>query len=61
MDRPDISLAGFKRYLRKCKQCDYEFDNYISGFDYRYFKESVGLRITKEFISRAKSIGRYDK
>ena len=33
----------------------------ISGFDYRYFKESVGLRITKEFISRAKSIGRYDK
>lgn len=33
----------------------------ISGFDYRYFKESVGLRITKEFISRAKSIGRYYK
>lgn len=33
----------------------------ISGFDYRYFKESVRLRITKEFISRAKSIGRYDK
>lgn len=29
MDRPDISLAGYKRYLRKCKQCDYEFDNYI--------------------------------
>ena len=33
----------------------------ISGFDYRYFKESVDLKITKEFISRAKSIGRYGK
>lgn len=33
----------------------------ISGFDYRYFKESVGLKISKEFISRAKSIGRYNK
>ena len=33
----------------------------ISGFDYRYFKESVGLRINKEFIRRAKSIGRYEK
>ncbi len=36
-------------------------DGEISGFDYRYFKESIGLTITKEFISRAKSIGRYDK
>ncbi len=33
----------------------------ISGFDYRYFKESVGLIIAKELISRAKSIGRYEK
>lgn len=33
----------------------------ISGFDYRYFKESVGLKITKEFICEAKSIGRYNK
>ncbi len=33
----------------------------ISGFDYQYFKESVGLVITKEFISRIKSIGRFNK
>ena len=33
----------------------------ISGFDYRYFKESIELKISKEFICRAKSIGRYNK
>ncbi len=33
----------------------------ITGFDYRYFKESVGLVISREFISRAKSIGRFNK
>lgn len=43
-------------------ELDIKWDNgEISGFDYRYFKESVGLAISKEFISRAKSVGRYNK
>ncbi len=36
-------------------------DGLISGFDYRYFKESAKIKISKEFINFAKNIGRYDK
>lgn len=36
-------------------------NNEISGFDYQYFKESVCLGISKIFITKAKSVGRYDK
>ena len=72
----DIKTMNFLEIREYCKnkvykginlndlamELDIKWENgEISGFDYRYFKESVGLRITKEFISRAKSIGRYDK
>lgn len=36
-------------------------DGLISGFDYRYFKESAKIKISKDFITVAKKIGRYDK
>lgn len=35
-------------------------DGTFSGFDYRYFVESIGMKPSKEFINRAKSTGRYD-
>lgn len=72
----DIKTMNFLEVREYCKnkvnkginlndlamELDIKWENgEISGFDYRYFKESVGLRITKEFISRTKSIGRYDK
>ena len=72
----DIKTMNFLEIREYCKdkvnkginlndlamELDIKWDNgEISGFDYRYFKESVGLAISKEFISRAKSVGRYNK
>ena len=72
----DVGTMNFTEVREYCKakankginlndlaiELDIKWENgEISGFDYRYFKESAGIKITKEFINSAKKIGRYDK
>lgn len=43
------------------KEVEIQWENgTLKGFDYRYFVESAGYRLSKEFINHSKSIGRYD-
>ena len=70
----DVSTMNFLEVREFCRQekkkkinindlvleLDYMWDEYeITGFDYQYFKESIGMTVSDEFINHAKSIGRY--